>query len=153
MTEAIRCYLGLGSNLASPERQLRQAIHKLQRLPRTVLKRCSSIYHTEPYGRRAQPPYQNMVVELYTSLPAERLLHLCQQIENKQGRVRKVRWGARTLDIDILFYGNHRINTPTLTVPHPGILLRDFVSIPLSELTTFVIPHVKSQESVFASRR
>ena len=135
MTEPIRCYLGLGSNLDSPERQLRQAIYKLQRLPRSVLKRCSSIYHSEPFGRRSQPPYQNMVVELRTSLSVERLLQECQKIETKQGRVRKIRWGARTLDIDILFYGDRKINTSTLTIPHPGVYLRDFVTSPLAEIT------------------
>ncbi len=131
----IRCYLGLGSNLRSPQRQLKQAIHQLKKLPRSVITHLSRVYYSQPCGVRAQPPYYNMVLEIYTSLPAKRLLYCCQQIENKQQRLRKKRWGARTLDIDLLLYGVVCVDQPNLIVPHPQMIKRDFVLAPLLEIS------------------
>lgn len=128
------CYLGLGSNLRSPKRQLHQAQRALRNLPRSTIVKQSRIYATTPWGVRAQPTYSNQVILINTTLPATRLLHLCQQIEHQQQRIRKRRWAARTLDIDLLLYGNKVINTHTLIVPHPRMLMRDFVLIPLLEL-------------------
>lgn len=128
------CYLGLGSNLRSPRRQLHQALRALRNLPRSTLVKQSSIYATTPWGVRAQPTYSNQVILIKTALPAERLLHLCQQIEHNQRRIRKRRWAARTLDIDVLLYGNKVINTQALVVPHPRMLMRDFVLTPLLEI-------------------
>lgn len=132
-----QCYLGLGSNLRVPKRQLRQAIASLRTLPRSTLARQSSIYLSKPLGVRAQPSYCNMVVTIKTSLPIKNLLHYCQSIENKQQRTRKAHWGARTLDIDILLYGNKSINLHDITIPHPQMLKRDFVLIPLNEVAPF----------------
>ena len=129
-----RCYLGLGSNLGMPKRQLRQALIALRKLPRSSISAQSSVYLSKPLGVRAQPTYYNMVIAIQTSLPAKRLLHYCQSIENKQQRIRKVHWGARTLDIDLLLYGNKSINLHDLTVPHQHMLSRDFVLIPLFEI-------------------
>lgn len=129
------CYLSLGSNLKSPERQLRQAVKELHKLPRCVVTHLSTLYVTQPWGRRAQPLYRNMVLRVETSLPAERLLFYCQQIENKHQRLRKKHWGARTLDIDLLLYGTQQIKSPRLTVPHRYMLQRDFVLIPLLEIS------------------
>ena len=128
------CYLGLGSNLRSPERQLRQALHQLQKLPQSVITKISQIYFSKPYGPRAQPPYANMVVSMSTSLSAERLLQACQWIENQHQRIRKKHWGARTLDIDLLLYGQQVIQSHLLKVPHPEMLKRDFVLVPLLEI-------------------
>jgi 2-amino-4-hydroxy-6-hydroxymethyldihydropteridine diphosphokinase len=130
----IRCYLGLGSNLASPRRQLKQALLHLRQLPRTVLSDISPLYHSKPWGFYAQPAYVNLVVAVDTKLPAQQLLRHCQMIEQKQGRLRKKKWGPRTLDIDILLYGEKTISTPLLRLPHPWILWRDFVVQPLLQI-------------------
>ena len=129
-----RCFLGLGSNLNMPKRQLKQAIQQLRNLPRTVIMGQSGIYLSKPLGVRAQPMYYNMVVAIQTSLPAKELLYLCQAIENKQHRIRKRHWGSRTLDIDLLLYGDKSIHSKNLTIPHPHMLMRDFVLIPLLEV-------------------
>ena len=127
----ITCYLGLGSNLRSPERQLRQAAVRLKKLPKTAVITLSNIYFSPAFGRRAQPPYCNSVIEIRTCLPPQTLLRHCLAIEKKQQRVRKVRWGARTLDIDILLYGQQTIHKHRLTIPHPRMFERDFVLKPL----------------------
>lgn len=127
-------YLGLGSNLRTPERQLRQAIALIKRLPKSSIIALSKIYFSRPYGVHAQPPYCNMVVAVETSLSAYSLLNFCKGIEIKQQRVRKKRWGARTLDIDILLHGNQVFNSPDLTIPHPYMVKRDFVLVPLLEI-------------------
>ena len=129
-----RCYLGLGSNLRSPERQLRQAIEQIKKLPRSVITHQSKLYVSHPLGARSQPHYCNMVIEIHTSLPALRLLNHCQRIENTHQRLRKKHWGARTLDIDLLLYGQQTINHVDLTVPHPHMVKRDFVLVPLLEI-------------------
>lgn len=134
------CYLGLGSNLRSPERQLRRAILKLKKLPRTIIKHISSFYFTEPWGVRAQPPYCNIVIAIQTSLPPLALLAHCQSIENSQQRIRKKHWGARTLDIDLLLYGKQMVNHHRLTIPHPQMFKRDFVLVPLFEIAPNLDP-------------
>lgn len=128
------CYIGLGSNLRGPERQLRQAISHLRKLPHTIIHAQSSIYLSKPCGVRSQPTFFNMVIALQTSLPATDLLRHCQAIEKKQMRVHKKHWGARTLDIDIILYDHKKIQTPKLKLPHPEMLKRDFVLVPLLEI-------------------
>jgi 2-amino-4-hydroxy-6-hydroxymethyldihydropteridine diphosphokinase len=128
------CYLGLGSNLNSPERQLRKALEALRLLPQSNIIKVARIYHSKAWGRKAQPHFANTVVALNTILTPQRLLYLCQQIELKQGRIRKVRYGSRIIDIDILFYGEQTICSRTLIIPHPRIKERDFVIIPLLEV-------------------
>lgn len=130
------CYLGLGSNLASPERQLRRAIRALRKLPKSFIIKVAAFHHSIADGRKAQPNYVNTVIALHTQLSPNALLLYCQKIEQQQGRVRKVRWGARTLDIDILLFGKKTINTPTLCIPHPRMLERDFVLLPLLEIAS-----------------
>ena len=129
------CFLGLGSNLRSPKRQLRQAIRLLYQLPRSVITRISSLYFSQPCGIRAQPPFCNMVVAIHTALPPEQLLKYCQGIEHKLHRIRKKRFGARTVDIDLLLYGDKVIHNHLLIVPHPHMLKRDFVLVPLLEIS------------------
>lgn len=129
------CYLGLGSNLRSPERQLRRATLLLNKLPRSVVVAASKIHSSKPCGPRSQPPYCNMVISIHTSLSAQQLLTYCQRIEDKHQRLRKKRWGARTLDIDLLLYGHYSINSHNLVVPHPEMINRDFVLVPLLEIS------------------
>ena len=125
------CYLGLGSNLRSPQRQLRQAVSLIRNIPQTAMIKQSPLYASRPYGVPSQPRYTNMVVALHTKLPPRQLLSYCQGIEHQQQRVRKKHWGARTIDIDILLYGHLILTTHSLTIPHPHMLKRDFVLQPL----------------------
>lgn len=130
-----RCYLALGSNLNSPVRQLRQAIKALRRLPHSTIVHVSKLYFSRPMGLRAQAPYWNLVLALNTSLNPFRLLSYCQKIELDQNRIKKHHWGSRTIDIDILLYGHIIINQLNLTVPHPHMLERDFVLLPLLDIS------------------
>lgn len=131
------CFLALGSNLNAPERQLRIAIKALSRHPEIVVLKTAAFFDNQALGRKSQPDFCNTVVAIKTLQSPDRLLNTCQQIEDRQGRQRRVKWGARTLDIDILFYGERRIKTPDLHIPHPALLNRDFVLIPLKELLPF----------------
>lgn len=130
------CYLSLGSNLNSPERQLRKALQTLRTLPSTYLLKVATLYRSEAWGRRSQPDFVNTVVMIQTSLTPQQLLKECQKIEQRHKRVRTVRWGSRTLDIDILLYGTLRVYSKQLVLPHPRIHLRDFVFVPLLEVAT-----------------
>lgn len=131
----IRAYIGLGSNLGDPEQRLRRALAALACLSDTRLLKQSSLYRSLPMGPPGQPDYVNAAAEIETRLTALRLLEELQNIERAQGRVRgPVRWGPRTLDLDLLVYGDAQITGPTLTVPHPGIAERAFVLYPLHEI-------------------
>lgn len=131
----IRVYLGLGANLDAPLQQLQQAVTALSQLPQSQLAAVSSFYGSKPMGPQDQPDYVNAVAALDTTLPAETLLNELQRIELEQGRQRKDdRWGPRTLDLDILLYGEEILATPRLTVPHYGMHQREFVLYPLLEL-------------------
>ncbi|MBP2196527.1 2-amino-4-hydroxy-6-hydroxymethyldihydropteridine diphosphokinase [Pantoea cypripedii] len=130
-----RVYLALGSNLADPLHQVDAALAALDAIPQTTRVATSSLYRTPPYGPQDQPDYLNAVVALETGLTAESLLDQTQRIELEHGRVRKAeRWGPRTLDLDILLFGDAVINTPRLTVPHYDIHNRAFMLLPLLEL-------------------
>lgn len=128
------CYLGLGANLGSPERQLQQAIAALRRLPNIYIQKVASFYTSKCWGRKGLPHYCNTVVSVKTNLMPRQLLSLCQKIEVQQGRIRKIRWGARTLDIDLLLYGSAKMNAKELQLPHPRLHERDFVFVPLLEI-------------------
>ena len=128
------CYLGLGSNLDSPKRQLNCAIQEIKKIPKTSLLKKSLIYQTKPMGKGFQPGYCNQVVMIKTRLLPNQLLAYCQMLEKKQRRVKKRAWGPRTLDVDILLYGSLKIKHNHLKIPHPGILYRDFVLKPLLEI-------------------
>ncbi|GAB3370843.1 2-amino-4-hydroxy-6-hydroxymethyldihydropteridine diphosphokinase [Azotobacter armeniacus] len=130
-----RVYIGLGSNLAGPTEQLRAALAALQALPRTRLVAVSSLYDSEPLGPADQPCYVNAVAALDSTLEPLELLDALQAIEREQGRVRKAeRWGARTLDLDILLFGNRQLHGERLTVPHYHLQARPFVLYPLAEI-------------------
>lgn len=128
-------YIGIGSNLQDPLAQVSNAIIQLAELEATSLHRFSNLYSSRPMGPANQPPYINAVAWLKTRLDAATLLSQLQSIENLHGRIRQgAHWGPRTLDLDILVYGNYMIKNQTLSVPHPGIKWREFVLYPLHEV-------------------
>lgn len=127
-------YLGLGANLNDPLAQLHAALEQLHQCEQLTLLSCSSFYASKPMGPQDQPDYVNAVAAINTNLPPSALLALVQKIEMDAGRVRTRRWGERTLDIDILLYGDSCVQTQTLTIPHPGLELREFVLVPLAEV-------------------
>jgi 2-amino-4-hydroxy-6-hydroxymethyldihydropteridine diphosphokinase len=132
---AVRAYVGLGSNLNGPERQVRSALEALTELPHTQRLAASSLYVTAPMGPAGQPDYVNAVAVLETTLEPLALLDALMHIEAVHGRTRDgERWGPRTLDLDLLLYGDRVIDHPRLTVPHPGLALRAFVLLPLAEV-------------------
>ncbi|MCC5854470.1 MAG: 2-amino-4-hydroxy-6-hydroxymethyldihydropteridine diphosphokinase [Idiomarina sp.] len=135
MTNAeVPCVIGLGANLAQPVAQLHQALQLLTTNSNITQLICSSFYASKPMGPQDQPDYVNAVASFATTLEPLALLDLLQAVENEQGRVRERHWGPRTLDLDLLFYGSQSIHEPRLVVPHPGILEREFVVIPLAEI-------------------
>jgi len=128
-------YIALGSNLASPLTQVNAAIEALGTLPDSRIVAVSGFYRTPPLGPQDQPDYLNAAVALETSLAPESLLDHTQRIELDQGRVRKAeRWGPRTLDLDIMLFGDETLATPRLTVPHYDMKNRGFMLWPLFEI-------------------
>ena len=132
-------YIGLGSNLEQPREQIKRALQSLDELPETKLLADSGFYESKPMGPDDQPDYVNAVAELETALDAETLLRQCQSIEQQQGRIRQRHWGERTIDLDVLLYGQEQIDTADLTVPHPGIGQRDFVYLPLLKISPDIV--------------
>lgn len=129
-----RIYIGMGSNLAAPEEQLRSAVEALAQLPQSRLYGVSAFYQSDSL-LPGQPRYTNAVAALDSTLPPLTLLDALQAIENQQGRERNERWGPRTLDLDILLFGDRLIDEPRLKVPHYHMQARPFVLYPLAELT------------------
>lgn len=141
-------YIGIGSNLENPRKQIKKAIAAMKQLSHNGAIDCSAIYQSSPMTEESdlknskQPDYLNTVVRITTSLEPLPLLDALQQIENSQGRIRnEKRWIARTLDLDILLFDNQIINHPRLTVPHYGLKQRHFVIYPLADLdANLVLP-------------
>lgn len=129
-----RVFIGLGSNLDEPVEQVISARREIAALDDVTEVGFSSLYASPPMGPQDQPDYINAVMAIDTSLTPLSLLSQLQAIENNHNRVRLRRWGARTLDLDILLYGEEQIDLPELTVPHIGIAERSFVLYPLSEI-------------------
>lgn len=130
-----RVYIGLGSNLDEPRQQLEAALKALAQVPGTKVAVVSPLYASDPLGPPDQPRYVNAVAALDTDLAPLELLDALQTIELEQGRVRKdERWGPRTLDLDILLFGDHLIDEPRLRVPHYHLHARAFVLYPLADL-------------------
>ncbi len=129
-----RVYLSLGSNLGNRKAYLKQAVQALSNLPDTRLDRVSSLYETPPWGLIEQPAFLNLCIGIDTSLTPQRLLKFCLDIEKEARRERNIRWGPRVLDIDILTYGNVKLEEHGLTLPHPSMLERAFVLMPLAEI-------------------
>ena len=134
------CYIALGSNLNDPLAQAHQAIAALKQLPNTEVSDVSPFYRSKPLGPQDQNDYLNAVIKLTTSLTPIALLDELQAIEKSQGRVRKDnRWGARTLDLDILLYDNLMIDNERLTIPHYHMKNREFVLYPLFDISPDLI--------------
>jgi 2-amino-4-hydroxy-6-hydroxymethyldihydropteridine diphosphokinase len=129
-----RAYLGIGSNLGERLTYLQLAVDELAAADGVTVVGISPVYETAPVGGPEQPDYLNAVVAVDTSLTAHELLHIAQGIEAEADRVRTVRWGPRTLDVDVLLMGDERIDDPDLVVPHPRMAERAFVVVPLADL-------------------
>lgn len=134
-------YIALGTNLEPRAAHLEKALELFRSLPDLEVKRVSSIYESKPVGYLDQPDFLNLVFEAETDLLPLDLLDSCQSIEQELGRVRTIRFGPRTLDVDIVLYGAERIEEDRLIVPHPRMQERSFVLLPLQELNPeFVVP-------------
>lgn len=133
-------YIGLGGNLDNPLARLRAAHAAIAATPGIRQTALSRYYRSAPLGPPGQPDYVNAVMAVATTLPPHALLDALQAIENAQGRVRGLRWGPRTVDLDILLYGDLRIADERLTVPHPGLAEREFVLYPLADIAPPDLP-------------
>lgn len=137
----IQVYVALGANLSQPIEQLNNACQALLSIAEEASFSISPYYRSVPMGDVEQPDYVNAVASFKTDLAPLALLDALQKIENEQGRLRTLRWGPRTLDLDLLLYGHEQINLPRLTVPHYGMKQRSFVLVPLFDLSpTLVLP-------------
>jgi len=129
------CYIGVGSNLGDRQGYIEKAIQKLKETKGIEVKRVSNIYETEPVGWPEQGKYLNGVIEIETDVEPKDLLRALQGIERQLGRKRIVKDGPRTIDLDILLYGDRNLDEPGLKIPHPKMHEREFVMKPLRELT------------------
>jgi 2-amino-4-hydroxy-6-hydroxymethyldihydropteridine diphosphokinase len=136
--------LSLGGNIGNVTSSFIHALLGLAKTPGVALRRASSIYSTPPWGKLDQPIFLNMAALIETSLSPHAILALCLALEREMGRVRKERWGPRTLDIDILTYGDQSIDAPDLKTPHPHLAERAFVLAPLAEIAPHLV--VKGQD-------
>lgn len=149
----VEVYIGLGSNLDNPIDQLSRARVAIAALPGVIEIGFSPLYRSLPVGPQDQPDYVNAVMRVATDLDAMALLRQLQAIENRHGRLRLVRWGARTLDLDILLYGQQAIHEPDLNVPHPEMAMRGFVLYPLADVAPadLAIPGLGTLPSLLAA--
>jgi len=127
-------YIGIGSNVGDKARQCERGVSELLKLDRHRLLRRSSLYKTQPIGHIAQDWFINLVIKLETEMDAPTLLCSLKEIESRLGRVKTLRWGPRAIDLDILFFNDHQIQTDELIIPHPLIQDRQFVLVPLTEI-------------------
>ena len=132
----VQAYLGLGSNIGDRKQQLLKAIDLIGNIKGIKVTKQSSIYETAPIGYTDQPNFLNLCLEIETELSPQQLLKHCLDIEQQLHRVREIRWGPRTLDIDILLYSDNIIETDNLSVPHPRMQERAFVLIPLNDIAS-----------------
>ncbi|WP_010531193.1 2-amino-4-hydroxy-6-hydroxymethyldihydropteridine diphosphokinase [Lentibacillus jeotgali] len=147
-------YLALGSNIEPREKYLTRALEALNAHRQITIIKKSSIYQTDPVGYTDQAEFLNMVIELDTSLLPMELLDVCQAIEKQLGRRREIRFGPRTIDLDILMYNQENRETERLILPHPRMLERAFVLIPLGEiapeLTITAVGHKRAADYIKA---
>lgn len=127
-------YLALGSNVGKREQFLREAIQALQAAPGIKLVSLSKVYETDPVGYVEQDAFLNMVIAIETQLSPADLLDTVLSIEQQLGRVRTIRWGPRVIDIDIILYGQEQVDLPQLQIPHPALMERAFVLVPLRDV-------------------
>ena len=130
----VEAFIALGSNLHNPVQQILQGLSELKQLPHTQLAKISRLYQSAPMGPQNQDNFINGVASIITRLSPEELLSRLQQVEQQHDRKKTQIWGPRTLDLDILLYGDKIITTPHLIIPHPGIAKRSFVLYPLQEI-------------------
>ena len=147
MRESRAAYLSLGANLGNREEMLQEAVRRIGAAESVELTAVSSVYETEPWGKLDQPRFLNLAVAVETTLSPEALLALAQKIEKELGRVRHERWGARTIDIDILCFEGVERNAPDLTLPHPYMTERAFVLVPLAEIAPALTVKGKTVEA------
>ncbi|MCM8801442.1 MAG: 2-amino-4-hydroxy-6-hydroxymethyldihydropteridine diphosphokinase [Candidatus Omnitrophica bacterium] len=143
----VTSYIGLGSNLGDREKNINSAIERLKHLKDTRVSGVSSIIETKPVGGPPQEKFLNAVVKIQTKLSPKQLLRELQDIELQLGRIRSVKNGPRTIDLDILFYGNKRIKEKDLIIPHPRIKERDFVLIPLGEIAPQIVKRLSNEDN------
>ncbi|HEY5649285.1 MAG TPA: 2-amino-4-hydroxy-6-hydroxymethyldihydropteridine diphosphokinase [Nitrospiria bacterium] len=134
MTTAVDCYIGVGSNMGNRRGFCEEAVRKLGEFPGSDVETVSSVYETAPMERSDQDWFINCVVKLRTTLSPQELLKACQGVEQFLGRKRTLRFGPRTIDLDVLFYGDRVIHEASLTIPHPRLHERRFVLEPLAEI-------------------
>lgn len=132
----VQAYLGLGSNIGDRKQQLLKAIDLIGNIKGIKVTKQSSIYETAPIGYTDQPNFLNLCLEIETELSPQQLLKHCLDIEQQLHRVREIRWGPRTLDIDILLFSDNIIETDNLSIPHPRMQERAFVLIPLNDIAS-----------------
>ena len=146
----MRAYLGLGSNIGDREGFLRAAVECLNACEAITVEKVSSVYETEPVGYVEQEDFLNAAVRIETDLTSEELLATCLAIENELGRRREVHWGPRTIDIDILLFGDMSVEMPALKIPHPLMDKRRFVLVPLFEIFPDLILRGKRIDELLA---
>jgi len=144
----IKAYLGLGSNIGDTKKNIDTSIELLKQHPKIKVLKISSFYETEPIGFTEQEWFLNIVVEIETELQPYDLLDYCNEIESILKRKRILRWGPRTIDIDILLYGDYISTNQKLTIPHPRMMERAFVMIPLKEIAPNIVIMGKSIDDI-----
>lgn len=142
------CYLGLGSNLGDKLEFITNAINQISKFKNTEIIKTSSMITTKPYGKTDQPDFINCIIELDTEILPDELLKKCLDIENQLGRIRKEKWGPRTIDIDLLFYEDKVIDTELLVLPHPQLHKREFVLTSLNELCPDLVHPVLNKKII-----
>lgn len=141
----VKAYLGLGSNIGNRELQLNEAIKILHAYQGIQVTQVSHIYETEPVGYTNQPKFLNLCIEIETELNPQSLLKCCLATEQQLHRKREIRWGPRTLDVDILLFSDQIIEQDNLSVPHPRMKERSFVLIPLNDIATNQIEPISNK--------
>lgn len=140
-----RIYIGIGSNLGDRLKNIKEAVKLLKKIRSIKITAQSSIYETEPAGYKNQPEFLNCVLEVKTNLSCEALLKVLQNIEKKLHRKRTIKWGPRSIDLDILIYGNTVIRRKNLIIPHAQMHKREFVLMPLLEIAPSIVHPVKKR--------
>lgn len=140
-----KVYLGIGSNLGDRLSNIKKACILLAENKNIKIIQQSSIYETVPVGYKDQPDFLNGVIEIQTSLPPRRLLKVLKNIEKKLGRTKSIKWGPRTIDLDILLYEDKVVKNGTLIIPHPEMYKREFILVPLAEIASEIIHPLKKK--------
>ena len=149
----VNCFIGLGSNLGDRQYYIKTAIRRIRLLMATRVTKISKTIETQPEGGLPQDRYLNCIIEIKTGLSPYELLKRLQRIEADLGRVRTIKNGPRTIDLDILLYGDIRINENSLCIPHPRMLQREFVMRPLRDIAPGVVKRLKGKRAVRKTKR